>query len=87
MSPTTDRSDIGRLGREAFDRLVRPKLRPEDDGKFIAIDVDSGDYDIDPDDYTANMRLLARRPAARVWLMRAGHATTYKIRLAAGRSE
>ena len=71
--------DIARLGRAAFEAYVRPQLRPEDDGKFVAIDVDTGEYEADADDYTANLRLLARRPGARVWLTRAGHGAAYRI--------
>ena len=71
--------DVERLGEEAFRRDVRPHLRPEDDGKFVAIDVGSGDYEIDEDDYTAVERLEARLPDAEVWLMRAGHPTASKF--------
>ena len=58
--------ELARLGAEAFDRHVRPTLRPEDDGKFVAIDVVTGDYEIDEDDYAAVMRLRAagRRPTS-----------------------
>ena len=85
-SETSAVDDVGRLGREAVDRHVRPKLRPEDDGKFIAIDVDTGEYEMDADDYAANMRLLARRPGARVWLACAGQPATYRMRRSAGRA-
>lgn len=80
-----ERTDIGRLGREAFEQHVRPHLRPEDDGKFIAIDVDTGEYEIDASDYAATMRIHARRSGARVWLMRAGHRAAHRIRRAGER--
>ena len=65
--PTSKRTPekLADLGRDLFDRRVRPALRPEDDGKFVAIDVDSGDYELDEDDYTAIMRLRSRQPAGR----------------------
>ncbi|MGL4461138.1 MAG: hypothetical protein ACRDD1_10840 [Planctomycetia bacterium] len=72
-------ADDARRGQEAFDRLVKPKLRPEDDGKFVAVDIDSGDYEIDADDYQATGRLMERVPGARIWLLRAGRPTTYRI--------
>jgi hypothetical protein len=72
-------AELARLGEEMFDRRVRPGLRPEDDGRFVAIDVDSGEYEIDDDDYSAVMRLKARVPSADVWLARAGSPTTYRI--------
>jgi hypothetical protein len=79
--PTTKRSlaELADLGSGIFERQVRPILRPEDDGKFVAIDVESGDYELAADDYAAITRLRSRRPAADVWLMRAGHPTTYRI--------
>lgn len=74
------RDDLARLGAEIFDRLVRPALRAEDDGKFVAIDVGTGDYEIDEDDFSAVARLQARRPSADVWLERAGLPTAYQMR-------
>ena len=64
--PTTKRNldELARLGGNIFDRQVRPGLRPEDDGKFVAIDVETGDYEIDEDDYAAVARLRSRKPAA-----------------------
>jgi hypothetical protein len=72
-------ADESRRGQDAFERIVKPHLRPEDDGKFVAIDIATGSYEIDPDDYQATERLLARTPDARVWLLRAGSETTYRI--------
>lgn len=79
--PTTHRSldELAVLGADIFDRQVRPALRPADDGKFVAIDVETGEYEMDEDDYTAVTRLRARKPAADVWLLRAGYPTTCRI--------
>ena len=81
--PTTRRTldELARIGGDIFDRKVRPTLRPEDDGKFVAIDVETGDYEIDNDDYAAVARLRSRKPAADVSLMRAGYPTTYRMGL------
>jgi hypothetical protein len=72
--------ELARLGAEILDRDVRPSLRPEDDGKFVAIDVATGDHEIDEDDYAAVMRLRARRPSADVWLACVGQPATYRMR-------
>jgi hypothetical protein len=78
---TTKRSldELASLGGDIFDRQVRPVLRPEDDGKFVAIDVETGAYEIDEDDYAAVARLRSRKPAADVWLMRAGFRAAHRI--------
>jgi hypothetical protein len=81
--PTTEPprtpEELARLGAEVFDRCVWPSLRPEDDGKFVAVDVRTGEYEIDSDDYAAVTRLRARVPGADVWLARAGSPATCRI--------
>ena len=77
-NPRRNLDELANRGGDIFDRRVRPALRPEDDGKFVAIDVDTGEYEIDEDDYTAVARLRSRKPAAEIWLMRAGYPTTYR---------
>ena len=79
--PVTNRSlgELAALGAEVFDKQVRPTLRSEDDGKFVAIDIDTGDFEVDTDDYLAVSRLKSRKPAADVWLVRAGFPTTCRI--------
>jgi hypothetical protein len=82
MPPTeSSRSpqELARLGAEVFDRRVRPSLRPEDDGKFVAVDVASGEYEINADDYAAVTRLRSRVPDADIWLARAGYPATGRI--------
>ena len=82
MSTTRTRhtpEELARLGAAAF-RHVRPVLRAEDDGKFVAIDVGTGDHEIDEDDYAAVTSLRTRRPAAEIWLERIGQPTAYQMR-------
>ena len=81
---TTDRrrtlDELARLGAEVYDRQVRPKLRPEDDHKSVAVDVETGEFEVDPDDYTAVMRLRARLPEAEIWLGRVGRPARIGMR-------
>lgn len=73
------REEFARRGNDTFARLIGPLLRPEDDGKFVALDIVSGDYELDRDDYTAVMRLHRRLPGAQVWLVRVGSPTACRI--------
>jgi hypothetical protein len=76
--PTLD--DLARLGTEAYARHVKPSLTPADDGKLVAIDVRTGAFEIDEDDYSAVARLEARVPGAAVWLERVGQPTVERLR-------
>jgi hypothetical protein len=78
-TPRRSPDELARLGGELYDRRVRPSLQPADDGKFVAIDVGTGDYELDEDDHTAVSRLLARSPGAELWLTRAAEATAYRV--------
>lgn len=77
--PRYSRDEFARRGQEIYDRIVRPTLQPGDDGKFIAIDIESSRYAIDSDDYSATQQLLDRDPNAQIWLMRAGETAAYRI--------
>ena len=78
--PRRTPEELALLGAEVFERRVRPMLRPEDDGKFVALDVQTGDDEVDEDDYAAISRLRARIPAAEAWLSRIGQPAAYRMR-------
>ncbi len=48
-------------GRRSTMGRVRSSLHPGDDGKFVAIDIESGIYEMDRDDDVATERLLSRQ--------------------------
>ena len=82
MSMTDSRyslDELARLGEEIMKERVQPTLHPGDVGKFVAIDVITGEFEIDEDDYTAVARLRLRKPDADMWLARAGFPTTCRI--------
>jgi hypothetical protein len=72
--------ELAQLGAETYDKQVRPTLRTEDDDRFVAIDVLSGEFEIDDDDYSAVLKLRSRRPSAEIWLGCIGQSTTYRMR-------
>ena len=61
------RRDIRSRGHYIYRTRVRPLHHPARKGDFVAIDVKSGDYEIDSDRLAASNRLRARRPDASVW--------------------
>jgi len=70
--PRYSREELARRGDEIYDRDVLPRVSPDDKGKFIVIDIETGAYEIDDDELTASDRLLARNPGAQLWLRRIG---------------
>lgn len=74
-----DPGEFSRRGQEIYERIVRPNLQREDNDKFVAIDVVSGKFVIDPSDFIATERLLADQPEAQTWLVRVGQPAAYRI--------
>ncbi len=79
LGPRYSKEEFARRGQAIYERTVRPHLQASDEGKFVAIDIESGAYEVDRDDYTATERLLVRCPDAQTWLVRAGDRAAYRI--------
>ena len=86
-TPRYSKKEFARRGQEIYDHAIRPRIEAGNEGKFVAIDIETGAYEIDTDDYTATERLLTRKPDAQIWLLRAGHRAAYRIGLRPLREE
>ena len=72
--------ELAERGNEIFERVVRPEVDVENDAqKFVVIDVESEDYEVDTNARAAFDRLMERRPDARgrTWLRRVGSRHAY----------
>ena len=49
--------EIGRIGTEIYRQQLRSQVMPHAKGKFLILDIESGDYEIDADDTSAEERL------------------------------
>lgn len=74
------REEFARRGPEIYRRVVVPRLTPADAGKFVVLDIETEEYEIDADKLAAALRLLARVPGAQGWLERVGHAPPTRMR-------
>jgi hypothetical protein len=73
------REEISRLGDLIYDREIAPRTNAEEAGLFVAIDVDSGAYEIASDELAVTERLLERKPEAQIWLRRIGARYTHHL--------
>src|SRR6266516_6369961 len=71
--------EIARVAEEIYRRDIRPKVMPQHKGKFLILDIESGDYEIDEDDLTAEERLRARRPDGVFFGIRIGYTSAYTL--------
>ncbi len=66
------RKELALIGDEIYEKSIIPVVSAENEGHYVVIDVETGDYEIDADELTASDRLLARHPEAKVWLRQIG---------------
>ncbi len=73
------KEEFARRGDAIYENEVRPRLKTDDEGKFAAIDIESGMYEIDRDELKAGNRLRGRIPEAQIWMVRVGHRSVHRI--------
>lgn len=71
--------EIASRGEAIYAKHIRDKVENKHKGKYAVIDIESGEYEIDPDDLMATKRMLARRPDAILYAVRIGFPTAYQI--------
>ncbi len=69
--------EVADMGEKIYREKIRPTLTEADIGKFVHIDINSGEYEIDDDDITGNFKLRERVPQARIYGMRVGYSAAY----------
>ena len=77
--PRYSKEEIARRGRALYAKHVRPKVGREKKGRVVAIDINTGDFEVADDTLPAAHQLLARRPDAEIWLARVGYRTFHRI--------
>ncbi len=68
------KEEFARRGDAIYEKEILPKLTAKDVGKFLAIDIETGEYEIASDEMKAGDKLLARLPEAQIWMVRIGYA-------------
>ncbi len=73
------KEEFARRGDAIYESEVRPQLKPADKGKFAAVDIESGAFELDRDELKAGNRLRARVPEAQIWMVRVGYRSVHRI--------
>jgi hypothetical protein len=77
--PRYSKEEHARRGTALYEQQVRPQVEAANHGKVVAIDVDTGAFEVADDTLTASQRLLARLPDAQIWCVRIGYPAVYRF--------
>ena len=77
--PRYEIDEFARRGRELYERHVRPLVEREHRGRIVAIDIETGAFEVANDVLTASDRLFARYPDAQPRLVRVGSPALHRF--------
>jgi len=79
--PRLSKEEHARLGADIYEQRVRPQVESGNHGRIVAIDVDTGEFEVADHTLAAAERLLARLPDAQIWFVRIGHRGVHRFGL------
>ncbi len=76
--PRYSKEEFARRGNEIYEQRIRPQVENGHEGKIVAIDIETGRFEVAEDTLTASDRLLAQCPDAQTWFVRVGHRALHR---------
>ncbi len=77
--PRYSSAEIAERGQALYDQQVRGKVEPNYKGKYLVLDIETGEYEIDDHELAALERAKATNPDAALYMLRVGYSSAYRI--------
>jgi hypothetical protein len=71
-TPRYGKEEFARRGDEIYESQVRQQVEEGNHGKIVAIDLETGAFEVDASEIAACDRLEASHPNAQIWIVRIG---------------
>jgi hypothetical protein len=76
--PRYSKEEFALRGDKIYESQIRSQIDEEGEhGKIVAIDIETGAFEVADDIVTASEHLLAKLPDAQTWFIRIGHPAVY----------
>ena len=77
--PRYSMEEHARRGTELYEQQIRPQVEAGNHGKIVAIDIDSGDFELGENMLAPCEQLLTRCPDAQIWCVRIGYRGVHRF--------
>ncbi|MBE9032807.1 hypothetical protein IQ266_24015 [filamentous cyanobacterium LEGE 11480] len=77
--PRYSKEEFARRGNEIYESLVCPQVESGNQGKIVAIDIESSAFEVGDTTIQAVDQLYDRFPDAQPWVIRIGHRAVYRF--------
>ncbi len=71
------KEELAQRGQALYDSSIRQQVEAGNEGKIVAIDLETGAFEVDENIVPATNRLFERYPDAQPWVIRIGHRAVY----------
>jgi len=72
IQPRYSKDEFAKRGDDIYSQKIQSHLKVDNERKYVVIDIETGEYEIDADELVATDRLLARFPCAQIWVTQVG---------------
>ncbi|WP_068816475.1 hypothetical protein [Phormidesmis priestleyi] len=77
--PRYSKEEFARRGDEIYESQVRQQVEEGNHGKIVAIDIETGAFEVADDSLSAAKQLLKRLPEAQIFGIRIGHRAVHRF--------
>jgi hypothetical protein len=77
--PRYSKEEFARRGKEIYEAQVRSQVEEGNHGKVVAIDIETGAFEVADDSLTAAKQLLKRYPDAQIFGIRIGYRAVHRF--------
>ena len=77
--PRYTSEETARRGQALYEERLRAEVDARDRGKFLVLDIETGEYEIDVDELAALQRAKRKNPDAVLYILRVGYPAAYRI--------
>lgn len=71
------KEELAQRGQVLYDSKIREQVEAGNEGKIVAIDIETGEFEVGDTVIAATRQLFKRYPDAQPWGIRIGHRTVY----------
>ncbi len=71
--PLYSKEEFAIRGDEIYENQLRHQVEEGNHGKIVAIDIETGDFEVDASEIAACDHLEVRHPDAQIWIVRIGY--------------
>lgn len=71
------KEELAQRGQALYNDHIRQQVETENEGRIVAIDIETGAFEIADNVLPATNRLFEKYPNAQPWVIRIGHRAVY----------